>query len=134
MSYGLPPVWAATRYDCNDRGHPAQHRRCPAWGKFPGFKKVKLHNLFLALNGDDFLRTFHDAAEGKIENFILVVEGPFPNKHSDEGYWASVGADPKVSRSPRVNGSIVSPPCLGSGFGGNLCHLRWDSFAPCTLI
>jgi len=55
---------------------------------------------FLALaNGDDFLRSFHEAAEGKIENHILAVEGSIPNEQNkEEGYWASLGADPKTSQ------------------------------------
>jgi hydrogenase small subunit len=50
-----------------------------------------------------------------MENFILVVEGSIPNEHNkEEGYWASLGTDPKTgSRSPPVNGSIVSLPTRG---------------------
>jgi len=69
-------------------------------GALPWTPKVNLHNPFLALaNGDDFLKPFHQAAEGKIENFILVVEGSIPNEHNkDEGYWASMGTDPKTGQ------------------------------------
>lgn len=36
----------------------------------------KANQPFLALaNGDDFLKPFHQAVEGKVEHFILVVEG-----------------------------------------------------------
>lgn len=64
-------------------------------GQIPWIPKVNLHNPFLALaNGDDFMKLFHQAAEGKIENFILVVEGSIPNEHNkEEGYWASLGTD-----------------------------------------
>src|ERR1700727_1015962 len=59
-------------------------------GQIPWIPKVNLHNPFLALaNGEDFLKPFHDATEGKIENFILVVEGSIPNEKNKEcGYWA----------------------------------------------
>ena len=69
-------------------------------GALPWIPKVNLHNPFLAAaNGDDFLRPFHQAAEGKIENFILVVEGSIPNEHNkEEGYWASLGTDPKTGQ------------------------------------
>jgi hypothetical protein len=69
-------------------------------GALPWIPKVNLHNPFLAAaNGDDFLRAFHQAAEGKIENFILVVEGSLPNEHNkEEGYWASLGTDPKTGQ------------------------------------
>ena len=68
--------------------------------RIPWIPKVNLHNPFLAMaNGDDFLRPFHQAAEGKIENFILVVEGSIPNEHNkEEGYWASFGTDPKTGQ------------------------------------
>ena len=51
--------------------------------------------LFLSSKvGDDFLRRFHLAAEGKLEPFILVIEGPIPNeKNEPQGYWASLGTD-----------------------------------------
>ena len=65
-------------------------------GQIPWIPKVTLHNPFLALaNGDDFVKPFHQAAAGKMENFILVVEGSIPNEHNkEEGYWASLGTDP----------------------------------------
>ena len=50
-------------------------------GAMPWIPKVHLHNPFLAIeNGDDFLRPFHLAAEGKLAPFILVVEGSIPNE------------------------------------------------------
>src|SRR4029077_19639930 len=64
-------------------------------GGIPWIPKVNLHNPFLsAENGDEFLRRFHRAAEGEVENFILVVEGSIPNENNKpEGYWASFGTD-----------------------------------------
>ena len=50
-------------------------------GQVPWIPKINLHNPFLALaNGDDFLRPLHQAAEGKIKNFILVIEGSIPER------------------------------------------------------
>src|SRR6201987_1033911 len=62
-------------------------------GGIPWIPKVRLYNPFLAAEtGDDFLRRFHEAAEGKEENFILVMEGSIPNENNKaEGYWASLG-------------------------------------------
>ena len=81
-------------------------------GGIPWIPKVNFHNPFLAMaNGDDFLRPFHQAAEGKLGPFILVVEGSIPDEtNKKEGYWASMGTDPvhraadydlRVDRSPR---------------------------------
>jgi hydrogenase small subunit len=64
-------------------------------GALPGLPKVRLHNPVLAFaNGADFLRPFHDAAAGKLDPFILVVEGSIPNEAiKPEGYWAAMGVD-----------------------------------------
>jgi hydrogenase small subunit len=64
-------------------------------GAIPGIPKVNLHNPVLAYqNGADFLSLFHRAAEGKVDPFILVVEGSIPNENNkSEGYWAAVGTD-----------------------------------------
>ena len=66
------------------------------FGGIPWIPKVRLHNQFLAIeNGDEFLRRFHLAAEGKLDPFILVVEGSIPDEtNKKEGYWASFGTDP----------------------------------------
>src|SRR5690349_13523774 len=45
-------------------------------GGIPGIPKVNFHNPVLAYAvGDDFVRIFQHAAEGKIDPFILIVEG-----------------------------------------------------------
>jgi hydrogenase small subunit len=64
-------------------------------GALPGLPKVTLHNPVLAYEvGDDFLKDFHRAAEGKLDPFLLVVEGSIPNEaNKREGYWAALGTD-----------------------------------------
>ena len=64
-------------------------------GALPWIPKVHFHNPFLATeNGDEFMRRFHLAAEGKSNPFILVVEGSVPDEtNKEEGYWASFGTD-----------------------------------------
>src|SRR5262249_4963084 len=64
-------------------------------GAFPWIPRVKLHNPLLAYeNGDDFLRTFHEAARGELTPFILVIEGSIPDEtNTAEAYWASFGTD-----------------------------------------
>jgi hydrogenase small subunit len=64
-------------------------------GAIPGLPKIRLHNAVLAYrNGDDFLETFRQAAEGRLEPFVLVVEGSIPNeKNKSEGFWAGFGVD-----------------------------------------
>ncbi|MGA7778613.1 MAG: hypothetical protein WCA85_13030, partial [Paraburkholderia sp.] len=65
-------------------------------GAIPGLPKVHLHNPVLAYeNGDEFLKPFHQAARGELDNFVLVMEGSIPNERINrEGYWAALGTDP----------------------------------------
>jgi hydrogenase small subunit len=64
-------------------------------GAIPGLPKVRLHNAVLDYrNGADFMETFHRAAAGLLEPFLLVVEGSIPNeKNKSEGTWAGFGID-----------------------------------------
>jgi hydrogenase small subunit len=70
-------------------------------GAIPGIPKVHLHNPVLAYeNGDDFLKFLYLAGDGKLEPFVLVVEGSIPNeRNKSEGYWAALGTD-KLTRQP----------------------------------
>jgi hydrogenase small subunit len=64
-------------------------------GGIPGIPAVRLYHPLLAPEvGDDFLKYFYLAAEGKLEPFILVIEGSIPNENNKaEGYWAAMGTD-----------------------------------------
>jgi hydrogenase small subunit len=65
-------------------------------GAIPGLPKVHLHNPVLAYeNGDDFMKFWYLAEKGKLDPFVLVVEGSIPNENiKKEGYWAALGTDP----------------------------------------
>ena len=69
-------------------------------GGVPGTPRVILHNQFLAYeNGDEFLRPFQLASEGRLGSFILVVEGSIPDETTKpEGYWAAMGTDPATGQ------------------------------------
>ncbi len=69
-------------------------------GAIPWTPRVRLHNPFLSPEvGDEFLERFHRAAEGKLEPFILVVEGSIPDEgNKAEGYWAAMGNDPETGQ------------------------------------
>jgi hydrogenase small subunit len=64
-------------------------------GAIPGLPKVHLHNPVLAYeNGDEFMRFWYEAEAGRLDPFVLVVEGSIPNeKVKKEGYWAALGTD-----------------------------------------
>jgi len=69
-------------------------------GAIPGLPKVHLHNRVLAysLGGDEYMKVWHDAAEGRLDApFVLVIEGSIPNEDiKSEGYWAAMGNDPRT--------------------------------------
>lgn len=71
-------------------------------GVIPGIPKVHFHNPVLAYGvGEDFLKPFRLAEQGKSGPFILVIEGSIPNeKIKQEGYWAALGEE-GASGQPR---------------------------------
>ena len=74
-------------------------------GAIPGLPKVHLHNPVLAYEvGDDFMKYWYQAAAGKLDPFVLVVEGSIPNeKIKKEGYWAALGTDSTTGQPITTN-------------------------------
>src|SRR6185295_8408929 len=74
-------------------------------GAIPGLPKVHLHNPVLAVEvGDAFLKPWYKAKEGKLDPFVLVVEGSIPNeKIKKEGYWAGMGTDVETNQPIMTN-------------------------------
>jgi len=64
-------------------------------GAIPGLPKVHLHNPVLAYEvGDDFMKYWYEAEAGRLDPFVLVIEGSIPNeKIKSQGYWAALGTD-----------------------------------------
>lgn len=97
-------------------------------GNIPGIPKVTLHNPVLAYQvGEDFMKVFHDAAEGKLDPFILVIEGSIPNeKIKSEGFWSGFGTDEATGQpitlpewidrlAPKAWGVIAAGTCATYG-------------------
>jgi hydrogenase small subunit len=97
-------------------------------GAIPGLPKVHLHNPVLAMEvGDDFMKYFYQAEEGKLDPFVLVVEGSIPNERlKSEGYWAAQGTDPTTGQpittcewidrlAPKAWGVIACGTCATYG-------------------
>jgi hydrogenase small subunit len=70
-------------------------------GTFPQMPPIIIYNpVFAYETGDEFMRAWFDAAQGKLDPFVLVLEGSVPNEEiNGEGYWAAFGTDP-VTREP----------------------------------
>jgi hydrogenase small subunit len=119
-------------------------------GAIPGLPKVHLHNPVLAYEvGGDFLKYWYQAEEGKLDPFVLVVEGSIPNEAiKDEGYWAALGTDPQTGQpittsswinrlAPKALAVVAAGTCATYGgihaMAGNPTgcmgladHLGWD--------
>lgn len=69
-------------------------------GVIPGVPRIVLHNPVLAYEvGDEFLHDWHEAAEGRLDPFIFVVEGSIPNENNKRaGYWAAMGSDKQTGQ------------------------------------
>jgi hydrogenase small subunit len=97
-------------------------------GAIPGLPRVHLHNPVLAYeNGDEFMWHFDEAAAGRLEPFVLVVEGSIPNeKIKREGYWAALGSDKTTGQpittcewidrlAPRALAVVAAGTCAAYG-------------------
>jgi hydrogenase small subunit len=76
-------------------------------GAIPGLPKVHLINRVLAfsLGGEEFMKTWYDAAEDKLDApFVLVIEGSIPNENiKREGYWAAMGVNHQTGQPITLN-------------------------------
>jgi hydrogenase small subunit len=67
----------------------------------PGMPGVVIYNPFLAVEyGDEFMKAWYDAEAGKLDPFILMLEGAVPNEDiNGDGHWSGFGVDP-VTKQP----------------------------------
>ncbi|HEX3747898.1 MAG TPA: hydrogenase expression protein HypE [Bryobacteraceae bacterium] len=97
-------------------------------GAIPGLPKVHLHNPVLAMEvGSEFMEHFYKAEQGKLDPFVLVVEGSIPNERiKAEGYWAAYGTNPETGQpittcewldrlAPKAMGVIAIGTCAAYG-------------------
>ena len=103
-------VWMTTGLGCDGDSVSVTAATLPSiedvvMGAIPGLPQVHLHNPVLAyVVGDDFMKFWHMAAEGKLDPFVLVMEGSVPNeKIKKEGYWAALGTDSKTGQPITTN-------------------------------
>ena len=67
-------------------------------GVLPGVPRLAIYNPLLAFeSGEEFMRAFRMAAAGRLDPFILVLEGSVPNEQlSGDGHWAALGVEPET--------------------------------------
>ncbi len=66
----------------------------------PGTPGIAIYNQVLAFEtGEEFMRHWYDAEAGKLDPFVLVLEGSVPNEDwAGEGSWAGFGVDPETGQ------------------------------------
>ena len=74
-------------------------------GAIPGMPKVVVHNQVLAYEvGQDYMQAWFDAEAGKLDPFVLVIEGSLGNeKINGDGYWTGFGVNPSNGQPITVN-------------------------------
>ena len=97
-------------------------------GAIPGLPKVHLHNPVLAYEvGGDFMKYWYDAEKGRLEPFVLVIEGSIPNERiKREGYWAALGTNPDTGQPITTCEWIdrLAPKATGCRGGRHVRDLR----------
>jgi hydrogenase small subunit len=69
-------------------------------GAIPGTPRIMLYNPWTAVEtGEEFVRHWYDAESGRLDPFVLVLEGSIPNESlSGEGHWSGFGVDPDTQQ------------------------------------
>jgi hydrogenase small subunit len=71
----------------------------------PGMPKVVIHNPVIASeNGAEFMQAWYDAEAGKLDPFVLVLEGSVPNELiNGDGHWSGMGNNPETGQPITTN-------------------------------
>jgi hydrogenase small subunit len=74
-------------------------------GVIPGMPRVMIHNQVIAFEvGHEYIQAWYDAEQGKLDPFVLVVEGSVGNEEiSGEGYWTGFGVNPANGQPITLN-------------------------------
>jgi hydrogenase small subunit len=74
-------------------------------GVIPGMPRVVIHNQVVAYEvGQEYIQAWYDAEEGKLDPFVLIVEGSIGNeKINGEGHWSGFGVHPDTGQPITTN-------------------------------
>src|SRR6202035_6075787 len=64
----------------------------------PGMPKVVIHNQVIDYaTGSDYAQAWFDAEQGKLDPFVLVIEGSLGNEEiNGEGHWTGFAVNPQI--------------------------------------
>src|SRR5262249_21296425 len=103
-------IWMTTGLSCDGDSVAMTSATSPSLedivlGTIPGMPRVIVHNPVLAFeNGAEFMQAWFDAEAGKLDPFVLVLEGSVPNeKINGEGHGAAMGTDPSTGQPITTN-------------------------------
>ena len=87
-------------------------------GVIPGMPRVVIHNQVIAFEvGDEYIQAWYDAEQGKLDPFVLVVEGSLGNEQiNGEGHWTGLRRQPR--QRPADHAQRVDRPAGAEGGGG----------------
>ncbi len=81
----------------------------------PGMPKVVVHNQVIDyMNGQEYAQAWFDAEEGKLDPFVLVIEGSLGNEEiNGDGFWTGFAVNPENGQPITMNEWIdrLSPKC-----------------------
>jgi hydrogenase small subunit len=69
----------------------------------PGMPKVVVHNQVIDYaNGQEYAQAWFDAEQGKLDPFVLVIEGSLGNEEiNGEGHWTGFAVNPTTGSRSR---------------------------------
>ena len=74
-------------------------------GVIPGMPRVVIHNQVVAYEvGQEYIQAWYDAEAGKLDPFVLIVEGSIGNENiNGEGHWSGFGVHPDTGQPITTN-------------------------------
>jgi len=84
-------------------------------GIIPGMPNLVIHNQVIAFEvGHEFIQAWWDAEAGKLDPFVLIIEGSLGNEQtSGDGFWTGFGVNPATGQPITTNEWIdrLAPKC-----------------------
>jgi hydrogenase small subunit len=74
-------------------------------GIIPGMPQLVIHNQVVAFEvGDEYIQAWYDAETGKLDPFVLIIEGSLGNEQtSGEGFWTGFGINASTGQPITTN-------------------------------
>jgi hydrogenase small subunit len=74
-------------------------------GIIPGMPSLVIHNQVVAFEvGDEYIQAWYDAEAGKLDPFVLIIEGSIPNEQiSGDGFFTGFGYNPSTGQPITTN-------------------------------